>query len=294
MSDSIVRLLEELPATNLTTRALDAVDMVTPGTWRNITSFAELVADETGESDDAIIQDVGAKAIALYADESTGYQRAVSLYKLVDSGSTMAGMASLAGKLAEDVSWLSFLDGVTPKPETAQAADAALKLAAEVAAFVSTQGIPGDGVMEFVSSVMQAAKEDKIRLTSWVVYDGILPLGPDFLAAATNAINGGLSSLSESPLYEKIKGLLPGGSEDEHRAHVSNVLNASGGWIGEITSNPAASREGILSRVSGFLDGAEGKLDYAASIVDLSTNIFEHTGIQTVARRCIRRAYAEI
>jgi hypothetical protein len=294
MSESIVRLLEALPETSLTTRALDAVDAIVPGTWTNITSFRGLIEDETGESDEAVIQAIGEKAIALFADPDTGFQRAVTLYSAVDSGATVAGLASLAGKLAEDVSWLSFLDGVTPKPETAQAIDAALKLAAEVAAFVATQGLPGDGVGDFAASVMHAAKEDKIRLTAWVLYDGILPLGPDFLSHAIDAVTGGFASLEESPLYQKVKGFLPGSGEEEQRGHLLGVLTASAPWIGEITQRPEASQAGIADRVKGFLDGAEGKLDYAASILDLSTNIFEHTGIQTVARRCIRRAYAEV
>jgi len=39
---------------------------------------------------------------------------------------------------------------------------------------------------------------------------------------------------------------------------------------------------------------ADGKLDYLAAFLDGSTNYFEHTGVQTVARKLITQAQAEI
>jgi hypothetical protein len=43
----------------------------------------------------------------------------------------------------------------------------------------------------------------------------------------------------------------------------------------------------------GLVDVADDKLDYLAAFLDGTTNYFEHTGIQTVARTLINRAYAE-
>jgi hypothetical protein len=39
---------------------------------------------------------------------------------------------------------------------------------------------------------------------------------------------------------------------------------------------------------------ADDKLDYVAAFLDMSTNYYEHTGIQTLAHRLIERAVAEI
>ena len=42
------------------------------------------------------------------------------------------------------------------------------------------------------------------------------------------------------------------------------------------------------------LGNVEGKLDYVAAALDATTSVFEHTGVQTVARRVVTRAYGEV
>jgi hypothetical protein len=49
-----------------------------------------------------------------------------------------------------------------------------------------------------------------------------------------------------------------------------------------------------MSHLKSFIDFSDDKLDYVAAFLDLSTNYYEHTGTQTVARRLIDRAYGEI
>lgn len=294
MSDSIYQLLQDLPSSSMTTRVLGGLDYLVPGSWQNITNFEEMIANETGESDQALLQAVGEKAIALYADESTGYQRAVRIYKLVDSGATMAGVTSMAAKLGEDVSWLSFLGSVTPKAETSQGVDAALKFAAEISAFCSTNGLPGDSIGDFVSALTSAAKEDRMRMAAWLALDCVLPLGPEFFNVVRGAVTGAIETVENSALYQRVGAHLHGGSAGEKRDFIVSALDGASGWISSFTSGNDVSQGSVLSRVQGFIDGAEGKMDYAAAILDMSTNVFEHTGIQTVARRSIRRAYGEI
>ncbi len=295
MSDiAISQLLEELPATSLTTRVLGGLDYLVPGEWVNVTNFEETVKLVTGEDDQALIQQVGERAIALYADASNGYQRAVSLYKLVDSGSTMAGVTALAGKLAEDVSWLQFLGSVTPKSETTQSIDAALKFAAEIGAFCCSNGIPGDSVGEFVSALTAYEKEDKVRFAAWIALDCVLPLGPEFFSLLTSSLSGAMDKLEASPLYGKLHGFIPGSGAGDKSAFLREALEKSSAHITGFAQEKDLTQAGILDTVKGYIDGAEGKLDYAAAILDLSTNVFEHTGIQSVARRVIKRAYAEI
>jgi hypothetical protein len=52
--------------------------------------------------------------------------------------------------------------------------------------------------------------------------------------------------------------------------------------------------ESILRSMNQYIDIADNKLDYVAAFLDMTTNYYEHTGIQTVARRLVDRAYAEI
>ncbi|HTU18335.1 MAG TPA: hypothetical protein VMG10_09780 [Gemmataceae bacterium] len=50
----------------------------------------------------------------------------------------------------------------------------------------------------------------------------------------------------------------------------------------------------IAGTMKGFLTGIEGKLDYMAAFLDMTTNYYEHTGAQSVARSLITRAVGEI
>jgi hypothetical protein len=295
MSDTpLYKLVEELPSSSLTTRCLGALDYLVPGQWTNVTNFEEMIRLVTDETDQDVIQQVGERAMALYANEDNGYQRAVTIFKMVDSGATMAGVTSLAAKLAEDVSWLEFLGKVTPKPETSQSVDAALKFAAEIGTFCCTNGLPGDSIGDFVSALTAYEKEDVMRLASWVCFDCVLPLGPDFVLKIGDALSNAMDKIEESPLYGRVAAFLPGGSTGDKRDFVKAAVDQSSGFLGDFVSSKGITQGGILDSVKGYLEGAEGKLDYAAAILDVSCNTFEHTGIQTVARRVIKRAYAEL
>jgi len=63
-------------------------------------------------------------------------------------------------------------------------------------------------------------------------------------------------------------------------------------------SNFVASKsltpQNVANNLQGFIDVADSKLDYLGAFLDVSTNYFEHTGTQTLARRLIERAVAEI
>jgi hypothetical protein len=291
---ALYQLVEQLPAKSMTTRVLGALDYLVPGEWTNVTNFEEMIRNVTGESDQSVIQQVGERAMALWVSEDNGYQRAVSIFKLVDSGSTMAGVTAMASKLAEDVGWLSFLGSVTPKSETAQAVDAALKFAAEIATFCATNGIPGDGIGDFVAALGASEKEESMRLAAWIALDCMLPLGPEFMGKIGESLSSAMDTIEASPIFGRVAGFLPGGGTSEKRDFVKSAVDQSSGFIGNFVSSKGITQSAILEKVKGYLDGAEGKLDYAAAILDMSTNVFEHTGTQTVARRVIKRAYGEL
>jgi hypothetical protein len=61
-----------------------------------------------------------------------------------------------------------------------------------------------------------------------------------------------------------------------------------------LVSSKNLSPEKVLGNLQGFMQIADDKLDYVAAFIDMSTNYYEHTGTQTLARRLIERAFAEI
>jgi hypothetical protein len=227
-------------------------------------------------------------------DESQGYQRAVQIYQLVDSASTVAGAAAMANMLGSRFEILGFLSDVTPKPDTTQAIDASVKFVSELAAYCFVNGIPGDSVGDFASSLTSYGKEEIMRIAAWLSLDCILPLGPDFLQKLLDAVrSAGESELWDNALFRKISEYLPGDIAAQ-KVLLEQNLDASAGFLNGMVQDKGVTQEGILERVREYVDIADDKLDILAAAIDVSTNYFEHTGIQTVARRVVSRAYGEI
>lgn len=296
MSDENIHdILQELPEKSMTTRLLGALDYIVPGEWENITNFEAMIRRVTGEEDQDVIQRVGERAIRLYKDPDQGYQRAVQIFRLVDNTSGLAGMAAMAHKLGEGSDWFGFLAKITPKADTTQAVDAGVKLVAELGAFCYCNGLPGDSVGDFAAALAAYEKDDAMRLAAWIVCDCMIPLGPDFLSKITDLLSE-LSDfdLSEHPRFAKIMSLLPGSSVGQQRELLKTNLDAATGAISGFVEQKGIEREGALSRIKGYLNIADDRLDYVAAGIDMGTNYFEHTGMQTVARRVITRAYGEI
>src|SRR5262249_7914798 len=149
----IFKLVDELPEKNLTTRMLDALDFVVPGQWRNLVGFEKTIKVVTGETDEAMVQKIGERAIALYNDRSQGYQRALWLYQSIESLSNALAAAALTNKVGEKFSFLHLLNRITPKSDRAQGIDFSLKLIVELVAFCQINGIPGDSIGDFVKSL---------------------------------------------------------------------------------------------------------------------------------------------
>jgi hypothetical protein len=287
MSEQIHELLEALPAKNLTTRLLGLLDYVVPGEWQNVTSFEAMIKLVTGEDDQEITQKVGERAIALYRDPAQGYQRAIQVFRLVDNAQGIAGFAALASKV-------KFLEGITPKPDTTQAIDAGVKFVAELTTFCLVNGIPGDSVADFARSLLDAEKEDRMRLAAWIAYDGLIPLGPGFLGK----IIDGIRSLSANQLgshgrFARIARFLPGGI-DQQKQLVESSLEAARGGVDQFVSERGLTQDSLLERIREHIEVTDNRLDYLAAVLDMATNTFEHTGIQSVARRVISRAYGEL
>lgn len=294
MTEPLHTLVESLPQHSLTTRLLDALDFVVPGEWSNVTVFEDLIRGVTGDDDAALVQQVGERALALYADETQGYQRAVTVYRGVDHLGAASGILSLFSMAADRFELFESVRDVAPKPDTVQAVDAGVKLAAELAAFCLTSGIPGDSVADFANAVAAYAKEERMRMTAWLAFDCIIPLGPDFLGKILDAVrNLEHDALEAHPVFRFVSEHLPGDIAQKKQLLEANV-ESSGARLEAFASERNMTRDGLLERVRGYVDVADDKLDVLAAALDLATNTFEHTGIQTVARRIVSRAYGEI
>ncbi|HMA96588.1 MAG TPA: hypothetical protein VKP30_28075 [Polyangiaceae bacterium] len=298
MSDSdkpINVLLEGLPTSSMTTRLLGLLDYVVPGEWENVTSFERMVMSVTGESDHNLIQQVGERAIMLYNDPSNGYQRAVWIYQMLDDTAGIAGMTALADKLSGSFDFLGFLGNITPKADATQTVDAAVKLVGELSAFCYTNGMPGDSIADFAASFGNAQKEDSMRLAAYLAYDCILPLGPDFLSKLADSMRG-LSEglLSGSGRFARIASYLPTVDLFSSKKLIVDNFEATKGVLEGFAATKGLEQSTIFSKIQGVLGSADHSLDYVAAGIDLVSNHFEHTGIQSVARRVISRAYGEI
>ena len=291
----IYQALEALPTGGLTVRTLKVLDFVIPGGWKNITSFEGMIREVTGEDDESYIQEIGERAIQLYNDPKQGYQRAMSLYRLVDDLDKVAGAAALANQLGERFSFLSVLNKLTPKDDKVQALDAAAKLAVELSTFCLINGIPGDSVKDFAQSLGHYAKEDAIRFGAWIAIDGLIPLGPNFIDLIADKLSqSDERELGSSSIFQKVAGILPGGSLLDKKSLVLSTITSAKDTVTSFVASKGLTQERLVSSMRGFVDVTENRLDLLAAALDMSTNYFEHTGTQTIARKLIERAYGEV
>ena len=66
MSKPIFELVDELPTSGLTISALNSLDSITPGHWKNTVGFVNTIKEVTGEDDEEMVQAIGERAIYLY------------------------------------------------------------------------------------------------------------------------------------------------------------------------------------------------------------------------------------
>jgi hypothetical protein len=295
MSKPIFRLVDSLPENNLTVKMLKALDFAAPGQWRNLVGFEHTIRALTGETDQAMIQKIGERAIALYNDKNQGYQRAVWLYQTVESMSNVLGFSAMVNKIGEKVGLLHFLNRITPRAERAQAIDFSVKLVTELAAFTAINGIPGDSVGDFVKSLANYKDEALMRMVALMCVDGLLPLGPHYVDRALGHLKtGGTSALQESDSFQRIQSAIPGGSTAGQLGLIQQGVASAGEWMNSFTKQHNLDAQTIVSHLQQFMHISGDKMDFVAAFIDQTTDYYEHTGIQSVARSLIERAVNEI
>jgi len=295
VSKPIFQLVDELPTNNLTVSLLNALDFVAPGEWQNTVGFVNTIKTVTGETDEDLIQQIGERAIYLFNDKSQGYQTALWLYQTVDGTDKVLGAAALANKIGEKIPLFGFLNSITPKADKAQTIDLTLKIVAELVAFCQINGIPGDSIGDFVASLGEYAGESLIRMVALICVDGLIPLGPDFINKSLSMLSQmNPQELQQNSTFSTIQDKIPGNGVGGKMDFIGNSLDGVKGWMNGIVTANALTAQGVLRHCKGFIDFADDKLDYVAAFLDVSTNYYEHTGTQTLARRLIERALAEI
>lgn len=338
-TEPIYKLIDELPTRSITVRVLKALDFAAPGQWENLVGFTETIHAVTGETDDALVQKIGERAIALYNDRTQGYRRAMWLYQTVDRVDRLAiGPLAMVNTAGAQIRWLGFLKRFTPKAEPLQGLDLALKTVSELAGFCLINGIPGDSIGDFVKSLGTYSKESSMRMAALVALDGVLPLGPNFLDSVAKTLRGTKpDELEQNKLYQGIAKFLPGGAEfsqgrqtqaaaapsskyaprsgggsggsggsaavtttrygGDTKSHLGFVQDSFGevrGWMADLVDRTQLTRDKLADNLSSVVEVTDTSLDYVAAFLDMSTNYFEHTGTQTLARRLVERAVHEI
>lgn len=295
MSKPIQQLVDELPHSNLTVNALQSLDFIAPGEWENVVGFVNTIKTVTGETDQDLIQLISERAIYLYNDRSQGYHRSLWLYQSVDNTDKVLGATVLANKVGENIPLVGFLNQVTPKPEKSQAINLGLKLVAESTAFCHINGVPPNSLGDFVSSLEEYSGESLIRMFALVCFDGLLPLGTDFIQQTLSWISRiSPSELEQNSTFQTIKDEIPGQGSASKLSFIGESFNSVKGWMNNLVVSNDLSPAKITSNLQSFANFSDDKLDYLPAFLDVATNYYEHTGTQTIARRLIERAIAEI
>lgn len=292
LSESIIELLDKLPANNLTVKMLKALDFIVPGEWENVVGCDNTIETVTGETDADVILQIRNRMIELYNDQSNGYQRAIWYYQTVDNADSALGAAAMANKIGEKIGLLGFLNKITPKADTTQSFDLSLKLVAELIAYSKLNGLPILNPREFVSNLRENYTGSSLmRMASLVSIDGLLPLGPDFLQKIQdNLEENGESGLERNPVFGAISNSIPG---DDKIGFVRETFGAVQGWMDNLVSSAGLTPQTVLDHIGGFIEVSDDSLDFVAAFLDKATNYYRHTGIQTVARTLIKRAAQE-
>lgn len=289
-AETLPQLVEGLPEQNVTTLLLQGLDFVVPGQWRNTRQFDALIQEVTGASDPAAVAAHRQRALQLYADPAQNYQKAVQVYRLVDKADLALGAAALANKLGQRIQLLSFISRLTPKADTTQAIDLAVKLAAEAVGFSLLQGLKYERLDQFGQALSAYSGASLMRLAALVCVDGVVPLGPDFAAGVGNLLRRTRpADLQNNAVFQRVSQAIPGGNAGAQLGFLQSTLEASQGWMNNFVGKNGLTRDKVLNGVGRFVQLSDDVLDYVGAFLDASTNYIEHTGIQTVGRLVIER-----
>ena len=287
----IDELVDNLSTKSMTVSLLQGLDFVVPGEWQNLVGFDETIRAVTGKKDKDKIKKIRDRALKLYNDPSQGYQGAIWLYQIVDTADSAMGAVAMANKIGEKVSFLSFLNKLTPKPDTIQSVDLCLKLVVELLAFASIHRIPVTDIGAFSNSLSRYSGQSLMRMAALVSVDALVPLGPDFVRKVESTLNNvNPAFVQQNTTFQSISGMIPGNSLSDKVGFVGQNFEAAKGWMSTFVNSHHLTPQNVVGHLKQYIDFADDKLDYVAAFLDMTTNYYQHTGTQSVARHLIERA----
>jgi hypothetical protein len=122
----------------------------------------------------------------------------------------------------------------------------------------------------------------------------VVPLGPNFILKTQSILSQlNPSQLENNATFQSISSAIPGGSTAGKLGFIGDSFASVKGWMSNLVASRGLTQANVVIHLQEFMNIADDKLDYLAAFLDMSTNYYEHTGTQTVARSLILRAAEE-
>ena len=149
---------------------------------------------------------------------------------------------------------------------------------------------------DFVKGLTNYKDEALMRMVALMAVDGILPLGPGYLDKALSFLHERRTrrSLRKTTHHQRIKSMIPGGSTVEQFGLIQKSVSSVSDWMNSFTKQHDLSADKILTGLRQYIEISDDRLDFVAAMIDETTDYYEHTGIQSVARSLVERAVNEI
>ena len=127
-------------------------------------------------------------------------------------------------------------------------------------------------------------------MAALICIDGVLPLGTNFVSKMRSSLDS-QENLTQTAAFNAVSDLIP---VKDKQGFINESFDAVGDWMDNVINSFNLTSNSLVDKFGGFIEIADDKLDYLAAFLDGSTNFFEHTGIQTVARKLINQAHQDI
>jgi len=288
--------LRQLSSGGMTVTLMKALDFVIPGDYNNATQMNDMVRFVANNPGAVRATAISKRAEELFAADE-GAKRAINLYKLTDKADKAVAAAALANKVGSRFKVLSFLTKFTPKADTVQTVDLCLKMTVEALSYLSLHGMSVQGIGDWAKMITQPdtySNESALRIAAIIGFDGLIPLGPDFLGKVTDTISGDSVAWKDNALFNQVSGFIPGGGVEEKVGFIQNIVSTASAPVEAFISKTGMTREKMVDSVKTFTDVSDDALDYVAAFIDASTSYMTQTGVQTVARHFTQKAMKEV
>jgi hypothetical protein len=100
--------------------------------------------------------------------------------------------------------------------------------------------------------------------------------------------------LGENATFNCIKDAIPGEDDGQKLDFIGESFSSVTDWMDNIVATHNLTPQTILGSLRNIMDFSEDKSNYLGAFIDVSTDYYQHTGTQTIAKKLIERAFAEI